>query len=197
MISKNYCVLEANHLPQSAKSMQVIDLGLNGSGTISTIVHTDRIISCALVQVLTAVGEGETILTALQEAVPEDVRGNMATAVTGAVQARIPSFNLVGFGKRMPPSLLLGFIDSIKKNLQQFLIERENPSPLLHFHLWIVRLPGRTVIFTVHRRHQAKRLMVMGLQIQCNLILKPRRRIQQVKASLHSLQKPCLALPVL
>lgn len=66
-------------------------------------------------QVLTAVGEGESILTALQEAVPEDVRGNMAAAVSGAVQARGLSFNLVGFGKGMPPPRLpAGLIENIK-----------------------------------------------------------------------------------
>ena len=70
-------------------------------------------------QVLTAVGKGETIVTALQEAVPEDVRGSMAAAVSGAVQARGLSFNLVGFGKNMPPpSLPAGLISSIKGKLE-------------------------------------------------------------------------------
>lgn len=70
-------------------------------------------------QVLTAVGKGETIVTALQEAVPEEVRGTMAAAVSGAVQARGLSFNLVGFGKNMPPpSLPAGLISSIKGKLE-------------------------------------------------------------------------------
>lgn len=69
-------------------------------------------------QVLKAVGEGESILTALQEAVPEEVRGSMAAAVSGAVQARGISFNLVGFGKKIPPPTLpTGLIDSIKGKL--------------------------------------------------------------------------------
>lgn len=69
-------------------------------------------------QVLTAVGKGETIVSALQEAVPEDVRGSMAAAVSGAVQARGLNFNLVGFSKSMPaPSLPAGFIDKIKGKL--------------------------------------------------------------------------------
>lgn len=69
-------------------------------------------------QVLTAVGKGQTIVSALQEAVPEDVRGSMAAAVSGAVQARGLNFNLVGFSKNMPaPSLPAGFIDKIKGKL--------------------------------------------------------------------------------
>lgn len=80
-----------------------------------SVVHAKRNAGCKWLQVLTAVGEGETIVTALQEAVPEDVRGNMAAAVSGAVQARGLSFNLVGFGKSMPPpSLPAGLIESIK-----------------------------------------------------------------------------------
>ena len=79
------------------------------------MLHANKNVGCKWLQVLTAVGEGETILTALQEAVPEDVRGNMAAAVSGAVQARGLSFNLVGFGKSMPPPRLpAGLIESIK-----------------------------------------------------------------------------------
>lgn len=67
---------------------------------------------------LSAVGRGESVIQALQEAVPEEVRGSMATAVSGAVQARGMSFNLVGFGKNMPPpSLPAGLTDSINKRL--------------------------------------------------------------------------------
>jgi len=80
-----------------------------------SVVHVDRNVGCKWLQVLTAVGEGESIVAALQEAVPEDVRGNMAAAVSGAVQARGLSFNLVGFGKSMPPPRLpAGLIESIK-----------------------------------------------------------------------------------
>ncbi|CAM6008624.1 unnamed protein product [Sphagnum balticum] len=69
-------------------------------------------------QVLDAVGRGQTIVTAFQEAVPEDVRGNMAAAVSGAVQARGISFNLVGFGSSMPPpSLPAGLKEKIQEKL--------------------------------------------------------------------------------
>jgi hypothetical protein len=88
-------------------------------------------------QVVTAVGRGETILTALQEAVPEDVRGSMAAAVSGAVQARGLSFNLVGFGKNMPPpSLPAGLISSIKGKLgavsgrKNEIAAAQSPSPV-------------------------------------------------------------------
>ncbi|CAK9217031.1 unnamed protein product [Sphagnum troendelagicum] len=69
-------------------------------------------------QVLDAVGRGQTIVSAFQEAVPEDVRGNMAAAVSGAVQARGISFNLVGFGSSMPPpSLPAGLTEKIQEKL--------------------------------------------------------------------------------
>lgn len=42
-------------------------------------------------------------MNAFQEAVPEDVRGKMFDAVSGAVQARGISSQLVGFGKNFPP----------------------------------------------------------------------------------------------
>ncbi|CAK7352308.1 unnamed protein product [Dovyalis caffra] len=41
-----------------------------------------------LVQVLTAVGQGETLMKALQDAVPEEVRGKLTTAVSGILQAQ-------------------------------------------------------------------------------------------------------------
>jgi len=69
-------------------------------------------------QVLDAVGRGQTIVSAFQEAVPEDVRGTMAAAVSGAVQARGISFNLVGFGSSMPPpSLPAGLTEKIQEKL--------------------------------------------------------------------------------
>ncbi|KAK7388307.1 hypothetical protein VNO78_23121 [Psophocarpus tetragonolobus] len=39
-------------------------------------------------KVLTAVGQGETLMKALQDAVPEDVRGKLTDAVTGILQAK-------------------------------------------------------------------------------------------------------------
>ena len=39
-------------------------------------------------QVLTAVGQGETLIKALEDAVPEDVRGKLTDAVTGILHAR-------------------------------------------------------------------------------------------------------------
>ncbi|KAK7265485.1 hypothetical protein RJT34_33105 [Clitoria ternatea] len=39
-------------------------------------------------KVLTAVGQGETLMKALQDAVPEDVRGKLTAAVTGILHAR-------------------------------------------------------------------------------------------------------------
>lgn len=37
-------------------------------------------------QVLTAVGQGETLMQALQDAVPEDVREKLTTAISGIMQ---------------------------------------------------------------------------------------------------------------
>ncbi|KAL0346806.1 UNVERIFIED_CONTAM: hypothetical protein Scaly_1696600 [Sesamum calycinum] len=39
-------------------------------------------------KVLTAVGQGETLIKALQDAVPDDVRGKLTTAVSGILQTR-------------------------------------------------------------------------------------------------------------
>ncbi|XP_024544544.1 uncharacterized protein LOC112351260 [Selaginella moellendorffii] len=64
-------------------------------------------------QVLDAVGRGETVITALQNAVPEDVRGKMAAAVSAAVQTRGISLKLVGFGDSVPaPTLPKGDMQS-------------------------------------------------------------------------------------
>eukprot|EP01018_Ginkgo_biloba_P027793 Gb_23959 [translate_table: standard] len=53
-------------------------------------------------QVLNAVGRGETLITALQGAVPEEVRGKLTAAVSGAVQVRGINLKLVGFNKTIP-----------------------------------------------------------------------------------------------
>ncbi|KAL3679674.1 hypothetical protein R1sor_022630 [Riccia sorocarpa] len=57
-------------------------------------------------QVLEAVGRGESLVGALQEAVPEDVRGTMAGAVSAAVQAKGISFKTAGIKKPMQPPKL-------------------------------------------------------------------------------------------
>ncbi|KAF9680350.1 hypothetical protein SADUNF_Sadunf06G0112100 [Salix dunnii] len=58
---------------------------LNILGNISGVFYnTDPV----LVQVLTAVGQGETLMKALQDAVPEEVLGKLSTSVTGILQAQ-------------------------------------------------------------------------------------------------------------
>lgn len=53
-------------------------------------------------QVLNAVGRGETLITALQGAVPEEVCGKLTAAVSGAVQAQGINLKLTGLGKGFP-----------------------------------------------------------------------------------------------
>ncbi|GLJ10762.1 hypothetical protein SUGI_0134500 [Cryptomeria japonica] len=57
-------------------------------------------------QVLNAVGRGETLITALQSAVPEEVRGKITAAVTGAVQTGGLNIKLAGLRKGSPSSSL-------------------------------------------------------------------------------------------
>ncbi|KAJ7565186.1 hypothetical protein O6H91_02G051900 [Diphasiastrum complanatum] len=69
-------------------------------------------------QVLNAVERGETIVTALQGAVPADVRGKLIDAVFGAVKSRGISLELVGLGKGLsPPSLPEGVKEMIQEKL--------------------------------------------------------------------------------
>ncbi|KAL2613381.1 hypothetical protein R1flu_025073 [Riccia fluitans] len=68
-------------------------------------------------QVLEAVGRGETLVGALQEAVPEDVRGKMASAVSAAVQAKGISLKTAGIKELHPPTLPSDFTESLSTKL--------------------------------------------------------------------------------
>ncbi|KAG6555819.1 hypothetical protein Mapa_002459 [Marchantia paleacea] len=69
-------------------------------------------------QVLEAVGRGESLVGALQEAVPEDVRGKISGAVSAAVQAKGISLKTAGFGEKIPaPQLPAGLTESLKTKL--------------------------------------------------------------------------------
>ena len=65
-----------------------------------------------------AVGRGETIVTALQAACPEDVREKMTTAIAAAVQARGINLARAGFGKSIPaPNISESTVKEIKQKL--------------------------------------------------------------------------------
>lgn len=66
-------------------------------------------------QVLNAVGRGETLITALQGAVPEEVSGKLTAAVSAAVQAQGINQKLTGLGKGLPTS---SFPMDMKSNSQ-------------------------------------------------------------------------------
>ncbi|MCO5576782.1 hypothetical protein L7F22_030602 [Adiantum nelumboides] len=85
-----------------------------------------------MLSVLEAVGRGETIVSALQEACPEDVREKMATAASAAVQARGISMKLAGFGKNMPaPKLPAGMVEKIQQKLSS-LVHDKSPTASMH-----------------------------------------------------------------
>ncbi|BBN10560.1 CAAX protease family protein [Marchantia polymorpha subsp. ruderalis] len=69
-------------------------------------------------QVVEAVGRGESLVGALQEAVPEDVRGKISGAVSAAVQAKGISLKTAGFGDKIPaPQIPSGLTESLKAKL--------------------------------------------------------------------------------
>lgn len=49
-------------------------------------------------------GQGETLITTLQNAVPEEVCGKLTTIISGVVQAQGISLKLVGLSKGFPTS---------------------------------------------------------------------------------------------
>ncbi|XP_031283335.1 uncharacterized protein LOC116142018 [Pistacia vera] len=66
-------------------------------------------------KVLTAVGQGETIMKALQDAVPEDVRGNLMAAVSGILHVEGRNLKLDGL-------LDIGKIPNVKSKIQEKVI---------------------------------------------------------------------------
>ncbi|KAH7422912.1 hypothetical protein KP509_12G031700 [Ceratopteris richardii] len=100
--------LEQGQVRQAAESvLKVLDVTM--PGTLSEKKKEE---------VLEAVGRGASIVSALQEACPEDVREKMITAVSAAVQARGISLKLAGFGKNMPaPKIPAGMVENIQKKL--------------------------------------------------------------------------------
>ncbi|KAF8393682.1 hypothetical protein HHK36_021929 [Tetracentron sinense] len=68
-------------------------------------------------KVLTAVEQGETLMKALQEAVPEDVRGKLRAAVSGIVQTQGTNLNLDGL-------LRIGQIPNVSSELKSKIQEK-------------------------------------------------------------------------
>ncbi|KAH9305683.1 hypothetical protein KI387_010087, partial [Taxus chinensis] len=88
---------ERGQVLQTAETiMRVLDVTMPG-----TLANDQK------AQVLNAVGRGETLITALQNAVPEEVRGKLTAAVSGAVQVGGTNLKLVGLRKGSPTSSLL------------------------------------------------------------------------------------------
>ena len=82
------------------------------------VYNSIKLKSIALWQVLEAVGRGETIVTALQAACPEDVREKMTTAIAAAVQARGINLARAGFGKSIPaPNISESTVKEIQQKL--------------------------------------------------------------------------------
>ncbi|XP_044471863.1 uncharacterized protein LOC123200634 isoform X2 [Mangifera indica] len=70
-------------------------------------------------KVLTAVGQGETLMKALQNAVPEDVRGNLLAAVSGLLHAEATNLKLKG-------PLDIGKISNITSEFKSKIQEKVN-----------------------------------------------------------------------
>uniref|UniRef100_A0A6N2L9U4 AB hydrolase-1 domain-containing protein n=1 Tax=Salix viminalis TaxID=40686 RepID=A0A6N2L9U4_SALVM len=70
---------------KKAQNSIISSIDLTILGNISMVFYNTDLV---LVQVLTAVGQGETIMKALQDAVPEEVLGKLTTSVTGILQAQ-------------------------------------------------------------------------------------------------------------
>ncbi|KAI5073559.1 hypothetical protein GOP47_0011572 [Adiantum capillus-veneris] len=114
--------MEQGQVRQAAESvLKVLDVTM--PGTLSEKQKEE---------VLEAVGRGETIVSALQEACPEDVREKMVTAVSAAVQARGISMKLAGFGKKMPaPKIPAGMVENIERKLSS-LVQDKSPITPVH-----------------------------------------------------------------
>jgi len=76
-----------------AQNPTIYSLDLNILRHISRVFYN---IDLVLVQVLTAVGQGETLIKALQDAVPEEVVGKLTTSVSGILQAQHSNLNANG-----------------------------------------------------------------------------------------------------
>lgn len=88
--------VERGQVLQTAETiMKMLDVTMPG-----TLANEQR------QQVLNAVGRGETLITALQGAVPEEVRGKLTAAVSGAVQAQGMNLKSIRLGKDFPTSSL-------------------------------------------------------------------------------------------
>ncbi|CAM6129107.1 unnamed protein product [Calypogeia fissa] len=77
-------------------------------------------------QVLKAVGRGETVVTALEEAVPEEVRGKISTAVSEVVNAQGLNLKMAGI-QPSAPMLPAGMTDSVQEKLLQWTGEKIAP----------------------------------------------------------------------
>ncbi|CAM6096093.1 unnamed protein product [Calypogeia fissa] len=77
-------------------------------------------------QVLKAVGRGETIVTALEEAVPEEVRGKISASVSEVVNAQGLNLKIAGI---QPSAAMLpaGMTDSVQEKLLQWTGEKIAP----------------------------------------------------------------------
>ncbi|XP_019100015.1 PREDICTED: uncharacterized protein LOC104779638 isoform X1 [Camelina sativa] len=79
-------------------------------------------------KVMDAVGRGETVLTALQDAVPEDVRGKITTAVTGILQSGGTKLNLEKLKlPRISPGLKKA--EEAKKETSSAIDQKDSHSP--------------------------------------------------------------------
>lgn len=72
-------------------------------------------------QVLNAVGQGETLIKALQDAVPEDVRGKLTTAISGILQSH-------GSDLKFDKLLNLGHIPEVASGLNSKVLEKLRPT---------------------------------------------------------------------
>ncbi|KAL8488152.1 hypothetical protein ACS0TY_023984 [Phlomoides rotata] len=72
-------------------------------------------------KVLNAVGQGETLLNALQDAVPEDVRGKLTTAVSGILESRRTDL-------KFDKLLSLGHIPEVASGLNSNFLDKNGPT---------------------------------------------------------------------